>query len=149
MTSQINNTNYAIEKIRLDKWLWAARFFKTRSLCKNAIEGGKVQYHNTSEGTSDDKTHRVKVNKYVKLMDKISINQGRDTKTIIVDALSDKRRDADFAKTLYHETEASIAQREKNKKLRQSARESVVFDNKKPDKRDRRRILRFNQENHS
>jgi len=132
------------EKIRLDKWLWAARFFKTRSLCKAAIDGGKVQYV-----SAEQKTQRVKANKIVNICDVLEVRQGWDIKTIIVDGLSEQRSKAAVAALLYHETEASIAKREKNTLLRQSARDSVVFDNKKPDKRDRRRIFKFNEDNNS
>lgn len=130
------------DKIRLDKWLWAARFFKTRSLCKTAIDGGKIQYL-----LAEQKTQRVKPNKVVNVGDIIEVRQGWDTKVIVVDKLSDKRGKAAFAQTLYHETPDSIEKREKNSLMRQAAKEAVVFDNKKPDKRDRRRILKFNEDN--
>ena len=131
-------------KVRLDKWLWAARFFKTRSLCKTAIDGGKVQYV-----VAEEKTQRVKANKIVSIGDTIEIKQGWDSKTVIVDALSETRSKATHAATLYHETEESIKEREENTLMRKTARDSVVFDQKKPDKRDRRRILKFNEDNNS
>jgi ribosome-associated heat shock protein Hsp15 len=139
-----SNDQKSAQKIRLDKWLWAARFFKTRSLCKTAIDGGKVQYV-----SAEQKTQRVKANKIVNVGDIIEVRQGWDSKIVIVDGLSEQRSKAVAAALLYHETEDSITKREKNTLLRQSARDSVVFDNKKPDKRDRRRIFRFNENNNS
>lgn len=130
------------QKTRLDKWLWAARFFKTRSLCKQAIDGGKVQYL-----TSEQKTQHVKANKIVAVGDMLEIRQGWDTKIIVVDALSEKRGSASDAALLYHETEQSKEKREQNRLMRQAANEAISYDNKKPDKRDRRRIFKFNQEN--
>ena len=129
-------------KVRLDKWLWAARFFKTRSLCKNAIDGGKVQYV-----LAEEKTQRVKANKMVAIGDVIEIRQGWDHRQVVVDELSEKRGSANEAVLLYHETEESMSRREKNRLLRQAARDAVSFDQKKPDKRDRRRILQFNRDN--
>lgn len=129
-------------KVRLDKWLWAARFFKTRNLCKQAIEGGKVKYV-----LAEEKTQGVKANKMVSIGNVIEIRQGWDNKIIIVDKLSEKRGSASDAITLYHETEASKKKREQNRLLRQTAKEAVSFDKKKPDKRDRRRSLKFNRDN--
>src|SRR5690554_6872810 len=84
--------------IRLDKWLWAARFYKTRSLAKAAIEGGKVHY----EG------QRTKVSKLVEIGATLKVRQGFDEKVIIVKALSDQRRGAPEAQLLYEETPQSI-----------------------------------------
>ncbi len=132
----------ANDKVRLDKWLWAARFFKTRSLCKTAIDGGKVQYV-----SSEEKSQRVKANKVVNVGDVIEVRQGWDVKVIVVDALSEKRGKANDAALLYHETEASLKKREENRLIRNAARDAVSFDQKKPDKRDRRRLMKFHQEN--
>ena len=90
------------EKLRLDKWLWAARFFKTRSLAKAAIEGGKVQLDG----------QRVKVSKEILVGDELKIRQGWDEKVVRVLALSDQRRGAPEASLLYEETPESIARRE-------------------------------------
>jgi ribosome-associated heat shock protein Hsp15 len=130
------------QKIRLDKWLWAARFFKTRSLCKQAIDGGKVHYV-----LAEQKTQNVKANKIVNIGDVIEVRQGWDTKIVVVDALSEQRSKAAVAQLLYHETEESITKRESNTLMRKVASEAVSFDQKKPDKKDRRRILKFNQDN--
>lgn len=131
-------------KVRLDKWLWAARFFKTRSLCKAAIDGGKVQYV-----TAEQKTQRVKANKVVNIGDVIEVRQGWDAKVVVIDSLSEHRGKAIDAAKLYHETEESLKKREANQLIRNAARDSVSFDQKKPDKRDRRRQMKFHEDNES
>ena len=85
-------------KIRLDKWLWAARFYKTRAIAKQSIEGGKVHCNGT----------RSKPSKEITLGTRIALRQGFDDKTVIVKALSDKRKSAPEALLLYEETEESI-----------------------------------------
>src|SRR5690554_7725790 len=87
--------------IRLDKWLWAARSYQTRSLAKAAIESGKVHY----EG------QRPKVSKLVEIVATLKVRQGFDEKVIIVKALSDQRRGAPEAQLLYEETPQSIKDR--------------------------------------
>ncbi len=121
--------------IRIDKWLWAARFFKTRSIAKAAIEGGKV-HHNGD---------RVKVSKEVRIGMELTIQQGFDKKTVTVKALSNVRGPAPVAQLLYEETEVSIARREliaTQRKLHNLARP----DNR-PSKKDRRDINKFKQDN--
>ena len=81
-------------RVRIDKWLWAARFFKTRAIAKQAIEGGKVQ----CEG------NRVKASKEIEVGMEIRLRQGFDEKTVIVTGLSDQRRGAPEAQQLYRET---------------------------------------------
>src|SRR3546814_7076676 len=90
------------DKVRLDKWLWAARFFKTRALAKAAIEGGKV--HCRGE--------RCKPSKEPKVGDELLIRIGFDERTVVVRALSAVRRGAPEAQTLYEETPQSLAARE-------------------------------------
>ena len=89
------------DKVRLDKWLWAARFFKTRALAKAAIEGGKV--HCRGE--------RCKPSKEPKVGDELVIRSGFDERTVVIRALSAVRRGAPEAQTLYEETAQSIAAR--------------------------------------
>ncbi|WP_446892823.1 RNA-binding S4 domain-containing protein [Acinetobacter sp. NS4_7] len=125
----------AIETIRIDKWLWAARFFKTRSIAKAAIEGGKV--HHNGE--------RVKVSKEIRVGTELTIQQGLDKKTVLVKALSGVRGPAPIAQQLYEETEVSIARREliaTQRKLHNLAR-----PDHRPSKKDRRDISKFKQEN--
>lgn len=92
-------------EVRLDKWLWAARFYKTRSIAKAMIEGGKVHYNG----------QRAKVSKNVEIGAMIKLRQGSDEKEIEVIALSDQRRGAPEAQLLYQETAQSV---KKGKKWR-------------------------------
>lgn len=128
--------NDAADTLRIDKWLWAARFFKTRSIAKAAIEGGKVHING----------ERVKVSKEIRIGMEISIQQGYERKTVQVKALSGVRGPAPQAQLLYDETELSIAKREllaSQRKLNNLAR-----PDHRPSKKDRRLIDRFHQENH-
>lgn len=122
--------------VRLDKWLWAARFYRTRSLARAAIEGGKVWYDGA----------RPKVSKDVGIGAEIRVRQGFDEKTVIVTGLSDERRGAPEAALLYRETEASIAAREAESAARRMARAGFQPPPARPDKRDRRLIHRFERE---
>ncbi|ARD44724.1 ribosome-associated heat shock protein Hsp15 [Colwellia sp. PAMC 21821] len=115
---------------RLDKWLWAARFYKTRAIAKQMIDGGKVFYNG----------QRSKSGKAVALGDRITIRQGFEEKHVIVIALADKRRDASFAQTLYQETTESIETREKNNLARQQGILLSPASDTKPDKKQRRQI---------
>ena len=129
------SSHEAIETIRIDKWLWAARFFKTRSIAKAAIEGGKV--HHNGE--------RVKVSKEIRVGTELTIQQGFDKKTVLVKALLGVRGPAPIAQQLYEETEVSIARREliaTQRKLHNLAR-----PDHRPSKKDRRDISKFKQEN--
>ena len=129
------SSHEAIETIRIDKWLWAARFFKTRSIAKAAIEGGKV--HHNGE--------RVKVSKEIRVGTELTIQQGFDKKTVLVKALSGVHGPALIAQQLYEETEVSIARREliaTQRKLHNLAR-----PDHRPSKKDRRDISKFKQEN--
>lgn len=120
---------------RIDKWLWAARFFKTRSLAKAAIEGGKVHHQND----------RVKVSKEIRVGMQLTIQQGFDKKTVTILSLSNQRGSASIAQMLYEETPESIAKRElfaSQRKLHNLAR-----PDHKPNKKDRRQIHKFQQEN--
>jgi len=119
--------------VRLDKWLWAARFFKTRSLAKAAIEGGKVQLDG----------NRVKVSKEVTVGDRLRIRQGWDEKDITVTAVSDQRRGAAEAQELYDETTDSIERRESAAAARKAAGGMLERPVRKPNKKERRQIHRF------
>lgn len=123
-------------KLRLDKWLWAARFFKTRSLAKAAIEGGKVQL----EG------NRVKVSKEISVGDLLRIRQGWDEKDIEVLALSDQRRGAPEAQSLYRESAESINRREEEAAARKAAGGMIERPAKRPTKKQRRQIHRFRED---
>ncbi len=125
------------KKVRLDKWLWAARFFKTRSIAKQAIEGGKVHYNGS----------RVKVSKEVEIGASLKIRQGWDEKVVEVVLISDQRRGADIAQTLYAETQESKTQRELNTQMRKQLNQSQIAPERRPDKKNRRMIHRFKQKN--
>ena len=133
MTTKNNAKEISNTAIRLDKWLWAARFFKTRAIAKQMIDGGKVFYNG----------QRTKSGKSVTLGDTIKIRQGFDEKEITVMALADKRRDATFASTLYQETTTSIKIREKTSLARQQGILLSPASDTKPDKKQRRQIHRF------
>ncbi|MDP9710363.1 UNVERIFIED_ORG: ribosome-associated heat shock protein Hsp15 [Pseudomonas fluorescens] len=120
------------DKVRLDKWLWAARFFKTRALAKAAIESGKV--HCRGE--------RCKPGKEPRIGDEFEIRAGFDEKTVVVQALSIVRRGAPEAQTLYAETEASIAKREAAAAMRKAGALGVTTDGK-PSKKQRRDLFKF------
>lgn len=123
-------------KLRLDKWLWAARFFKTRSLAKAAIEGGKVQLGG----------NRVKVSKEISVGDHLRIRQGWDEKDIEVLALSDQRRGAPEAQSLYRESEESIARRQQEAEARKAAGGMIERPARRPTKKQRRQIHRFRED---
>jgi ribosome-associated heat shock protein Hsp15 len=131
-----NNTKVADNHaIRLDKWLWAARFYKTRAIAKQMIDGGKVFYNG----------QRTKSGKSVTLGDTIKIRQGFDQKELTVMALADKRRDATFALTLYKETTDSIKIREKTSLARQQGILLSPASETKPDKKQRRQIRQMKE----
>ena len=119
--------------IRLDKWLWAARFYKTRSIAKAMIEGGKVQYNG----------QRAKVSKTVEVGAIIKLRQGNEEKEILVIALSDQRKGAPEAQKLYQETEKSIQEREKLAFARKANALSMPHPDRRPNKKERRDLIKF------
>jgi len=125
------------DKVRLDKWLWAARFFKTRALAKAAIEGGKV--HHRGE--------RCKPGKEPKVGDVYVIRNGFDERSVVVQALSVVRRGAPEAQTLYAETPDSIERREQAAAQRKAGALGIQTDGR-PSKKQRRQLHQFhgNQE---
>ena len=120
---------------RLDKWLWAARFYKTRAIAKQMIDGGKVFYNG----------QRSKSGKAVAVGDTIKVRQGFEEKEVTVIALADKRKDATFAQTLYVETPDSIESREKNALARKQGILLSPASVNKPDKKQRRKIRQFKE----
>lgn len=121
------------ETLRLDKWLWAARFFKTRSMAAAAINGGKVHVNG----------NRVKAAKNVYVDDRLRITIGFQEFHIVVLALSRFRRPAKEASLLYVESQESIKVREEQRELRRMVNAGYVAPGKKPSKRDRRKIKFF------
>ena len=120
------------DKVRLDKWLWAARFFKTRALAKAAIESGKV--HCRGE--------RCKPGKEPRIGDEFQIRAGFDERTVVVLALSIVRRGAPEAQLLYAETPQSLEKREQAAQMRKAGSLGVTTDGK-PNKKQRRQLFHF------
>lgn len=122
-------------KVRIDKWLWVARFFRTRSLAKKAIEGGKVHMDGS----------RVKTSKEIGVGDSITIRQGSATvmseKTVVVQALSIQRGNANQAQSLYEETNESKSRRAYYAEQRQLA--NLARPDSKPNKKQRRELHRL------
>lgn len=123
------------DKVRLDKWLWAARFYKTRALAKAAIESGKV--HCRGE--------RCKPGKEPHIGDELQIRTGFDERTVVVQALSIVRRGAPQAQALYSETADSITRRENAAAQRKAGNLGVTTDGK-PTKKQRRQLLQFHSD---
>ncbi|AXY42242.1 ribosome-associated heat shock protein Hsp15 [Halomonas alkalicola] len=125
-----------MSSVRLDKWLWAARFFKTRGLAKKAIEGGKVHYNGA----------RAKTSKTVEVGALVRVPQGWDLLEVEVVALSDQRRGAPEARALYRETEESAVRREREAEARRLTNQAMQHPLKRPDKKQRRDIQRFQRQ---
>ena len=140
MNKKINDNADIKIKTRLDKWLWASRFFKTRHLAAEAINGGHV-HHNGN---------RVKPSRVVQITDILTIHKTPFTFEIIVDGLSIRRGPAKEAQLLYTEKEESIKKREELAEQRKLNAAQFPHAERRPDKRNRRRIIRFkniNREN--
>lgn len=121
------------DSVRIDKWLWAARFFKTRSLATDAVDGGKVRLNG----------ERIKPARSVKPGDTLDIDNGATEWEVVVQALSDKRGSAAVAQALYLETEKSIAARQSKAEQRKLFREPSETIKGRPTKRDRRQLDKF------
>ena len=131
--SKSQSADSATTKVRLDKWLWAARFYKTRSLAKQAIEGGKVHYNGA----------RSKVSKDTELGAIVTLHQGLDEKEVEIIALSDQRRGATEAQRLYCETADSLIKRTAAADQRKALRGLGLIHDERPNKKQRRQIHRF------
>ncbi|KQH86627.1 ribosome-associated heat shock protein Hsp15 [Vibrio sp. Vb2880] len=120
------------EAVRLDKWLWAARFYKTRSLARNMVDGGKVHYNG----------QRTKPSKLVEIGAIITLRQGNEEKTVVIEHVSQQRRGAPEAQTLYSETAESVEKRERMALARKLNAINPAPD-RRPDKKQRRDLLKF------
>jgi ribosome-associated heat shock protein Hsp15 len=118
------------ERIRIDKWLWAARFFKTRSAATEAVTGGHVHVNG----------ERVKPARDVKTGDRLEIRRGQQRFTVVVTGLAERRGSASAAAELYEETPESIAEREKRRDERRLSKPLGSDLSERPTKRDRRRL---------
>ena len=122
-----------LTELRLDKWLWAARLFKTRAMAVEAINGGKVHLNDV----------RVKPSRMVHIGDELDVTRGVDRYHMTIEGLNDKRRPAKEAQLLYTESEESIKKREDQQEMRKIQNASVVRPDRRPNKKDRRRIIKF------
>lgn len=121
------------QAVRLDKWLWAARFYKTRALAREMIEGGKVHYNG----------QRSKPGKTVELNAVLTVRQGNDRRTIVVTGISEQRRPASEATALYEETQESIEKREQMAQARKLNALTMPHPDRRPDKKERRNLMKF------
>lgn len=119
--------------VRLDKWLWAARFYKTRAAAREMVHGGKVHYNGK----------RTKASKIVEIGASIKLAQGADEKTVTVLKTLEKRQSAPIAQSLYQESDASILKREANSIARKNNSFFAPHPEKKPDKKQRRELLKM------
>ncbi len=118
--------------VRIDIWLWAARFFKTRSLAKSALLGGKVELNGL----------RCKPSRTVKIGDVLLVRRGEESMGIVVEALSEQRGPATVAQTLYRETEESRAAREAMREQRRLESSHLNHPGRRPDRREREALMR-------
>jgi ribosome-associated heat shock protein Hsp15 len=118
---------------RVDRWLWVARFFKTRALARKAIDAGKVEVNGA----------RAKAARAIGAGDRLRIGTPAATFEVVVGALNTQRRPASEARQLYTETEESRVAREREAEARRERRAAVVFDRGRPDRRERRASIRF------
>lgn len=124
-------------RVRLDKWLWAARFFKTRALATEAVSGGHVHLNGA----------RVKPARPVKIGDELTIRKGSQKFDVVIRNISERRGPAAQAQQLYEETPESVSRREASAEARRLAAADAPRPEGRPDKRDRRRIIRFRDKN--
>lgn len=136
MSKKGDQSDSGSDRVRLDKWLWAARFFKTRTLAREAIEGGKVRY----EG------QRPKAGKFVTQGAKVEVHKGSTTFVVTIDELSDKRGSAPQAERLYTETEASKEKREDNAWRRRMMVAAEHPPARRPNKKQRRELQRMKKD---
>jgi ribosome-associated heat shock protein Hsp15 len=125
-----------MERLRVDKWLWAARFYKTRSIAKAAIEGGKVHLDG----------QRVKVSREITTGERLAIKQGWEEKEVIVKSLSDQRGPAPVAQMLYEETPESAQRREREAQARKAAGGAMARPVQKPGKHERKALEKLRKQ---
>jgi len=123
------------DAVRLDKWLWATRFFKTRGMAQQAIKGGKVDINGASP----------KASRLVRRGDRLEITKGEVRFEVVVDEIGEKRVSAPMAQSMYTETDASRRERERRAEERRLRQAAGVSPARKPDKRERRKLRKFNR----
>ncbi|WP_395338669.1 RNA-binding S4 domain-containing protein [Ningiella sp. W23] len=119
--------------VRLDKWVWAARFCKTRAIARELIQSGKITYND----------QRAKPSRTVELGAKVKIPAGFDLKTVVIEQIKDKRQSAPLAQKMYTETPESMALRERNAEARKLSAFHSPRPDSRPDKKQRRQIIKF------
>jgi ribosome-associated heat shock protein Hsp15 len=124
-------SNKNAPEVRLDKWLWAARLFKTRSLARTAVQAGKVHYNG----------QRTKPSKVVELGATVKVPAGYDTKELVINEIVEQRRGAALVQDMYRETQSSVEQRERNAQARKLSAFHSPKPETKPDKKQRRQII--------
>ncbi len=117
--------------VRLDKWLWAARFFKTRSLAATAVNGGKVHLNGA----------RTKPARALRIGDMLEIRRGEETYTVVIKALSTRRGPATEARLLYEETTESLTRRQIQREQRRFQQAAAPHPGHRPSKKNRRRLM--------
>ncbi len=118
------------DSVRLDRWLWAARFFKTRRLALEAVQGGKVEVHGG----------RAKPSRAVRVGDRLTITKGEQRFEVVVQGLAEQRGPARVAETLYEETEESRERRQREAEQRRLSAAAAPRPDHRPDRRERRRL---------
>lgn len=136
-------------RVRLDRWLWAARFFRTRAQAKAAIEGGKVQVlpggHAPRDGSpaQSGDFQKPKVSREVCVGDQLEVRRGWSTEVVVVTGLSEQRGNAAAAAELYRETPESIEAREVERARRRMEQAGLRMPLRRPSKRDRRELAKL------
>lgn len=128
-----HNMTLTPNTVRLDKWLWAARIYKTRTIAREMIEGGKVHYNH----------QRAKPSKIVEVGAVLTLRQGNDQKELVIRAISAQRSSACEAQTRYQETEESLIKREKIAETRKLGILTMPHPDRRPDKKERRHLIKF------
>ncbi|SDK14936.1 heat shock protein Hsp15 [Ferrimonas sediminum] len=129
-------TKTEITAVRLDKWLWAARFYKTRALAQEMVSGGKVHYNG----------QRCKPSRQVSVGGMVKLWQGHDEKEVVIKGLSEKRLSAPLAQELYLETEQSLKKRQAASTSRHILAAGMANPSVRPDKKQRRQIMKLKQQ---
>ena len=133
---EISRMDKGAEKVRLDKWLWAARFFKTRSLSADEIGRGRVQVNGQA----------AKASREVRVGDRIELRQGHVARTVVVKVADDQRGSATIASEMFEETPESIELRTKQAlERRMNTEPSLAIEQGRPTKRDRRQLADWNR----
>ncbi len=135
ITNLIKQRHMTNDGIRIDKWLWTSRFFKTRSLASDAVNGGKVHLNN----------QRVKAGRMVKIGDVLSIHKDTDLYELTITGINKTRRPAKEARLTYEESEDSRSRREQEQQIKKLASATRPMPKRKPGKREREQLRNFKQ----